>query len=130
MGTGRSASGGEAGMSGTLVAQGFLCRAEEVAEGAARGFALTGRRHKVIVLRKGGRLYGWLDACPHYDGGTPMAWKSDAYLNGAGTHLACHSHGAHFDMTTGVCTLGPCLGQALTRVELHVTTAGEVFAAI
>lgn len=107
-----------------------LCRAEEVAEGTARGFRVEGLRAKVIVLRKAGRLHAWLDACPHYEGGTPMAWKSDAYLNGAGTHLACHSHGAQFEMETGVCTLGPCLGQALTRVELHVTAGGEVFAAI
>lgn len=113
-----------------VAAVAYLCRAEEVAEGTARGFRVDGLRAKVIVLCKAGRLYGWLDACPHYEGGTPMAWKSDAYLNGEGTHLACHSHGALFEMETGVCTLGPCLGQALTRVELHITAAGEVFAAV
>jgi nitrite reductase/ring-hydroxylating ferredoxin subunit len=108
----------------------FLCRLEEVSEGTARGFHVEGMRPKVIVLRKAGRLHGWLDACPHYEGGTPMAWKSDAYLNGDGTHLACHSHGALFELTTGTCVLGPCLGQGLTRVDLHITAGGEVFAAI
>lgn len=107
-----------------------LCHAADVAEGQARGFALGGPRDRVIVLRKGGRLHGWRDACPHYEGGTPMAWKSDAYLNGAGTHLACHSHGALFEMETGDCVLGPCLGQRLTRVELHITETGEVVAVI
>lgn len=111
-------------------ADGYLCQASDVAEGAARGFRLQGQRQKVIVTRRAGRLYGWLDACPHYEGGTPMAWKSDAYLNGAGTHLACHSHGALFDPQTGACVLGPCLGDSLTRVELHIAATGEVFAAI
>jgi nitrite reductase/ring-hydroxylating ferredoxin subunit len=107
-----------------------LCEISDLAEGSARGFAVEGLREKVIVLRKDGHLHGYLDACPHYAGGTPMAWKTDAYLNGAGTHLACHSHGALFDPTTGICVLGPCLGQGLTRVELHITATGEVFAAI
>jgi nitrite reductase/ring-hydroxylating ferredoxin subunit len=107
-----------------------LCHADDIAEGQARGFAPSpDRRRKVIVLRRNGRLFGWLDACPHYPGGTPMAWKSDAYLNGEGTHLACHSHGALFDMETGDCVLGPCLGQRLTQVELTVTDRGDVFVA-
>lgn len=106
-----------------------LCQAADIAEGEAKGFRPTpDSRRKVIVLRANGRLHGWLDACPHYPGGTPMAWKTDAYLNGEGTHLACHSHGALFDRETGTCVLGPCLGQALTRIELTVSAAGDVFA--
>jgi nitrite reductase/ring-hydroxylating ferredoxin subunit len=104
-----------------------LCHRDDVPEGHARGFPFgAGARRKVIVVRKDGRLHGWLDACPHYEGGTPMAWRSDAYLNGEGTHLACHSHGALFEIETGRCVLGPCLGQRLTRVELAETDRGEV----
>ena len=105
-----------------------LCHVDDVAEGQARGFEVSpGWRRKVIVVRRGGRLFGWLDACPHYPGGTPMAWKSDAYFNGEGTHLSCHSHGALFDIETGHCVLGPCLGQALTNVELMIGADGGVF---
>jgi nitrite reductase/ring-hydroxylating ferredoxin subunit len=107
-----------------------LCNAEDVGERQARGFAVApGAHRKVILTRRNGRLFGWLDACPHYPGGTPMAWRSDAYLNGDGTHLACHSHGALFDLETGECVLGPCLGQRLTRVELTVTERGDVLIA-
>lgn len=107
-----------------------LCHAGDVGEGQARGFApWPETRRKVILVRRNGRLFGWLDACPHYPGGTPMAWRSDAYLNGEGTHLACHSHGALFDLETGECVLGPCLGQGLTRVELTVTEGGDVLIA-
>ena len=104
-----------------------LCHDGDVAEGQARGFVLSPEtRRKVILARRNGRLFGWLDACPHYPGGTPMAWRSNAYLNGEGTHLACHSHGALFDLETGECVLGPCLGQGLTRIELAVTEGGDV----
>lgn len=107
-----------------------LCRETDIAEGEAKGFRPTpDSRRKVIVLRSAGQLHGWLDACPHYPGGTPMAWKTDAYLNGEGTYLACHSHGALFDRETGACVLGPCLGQSLTRVELQVS-GGDILAAV
>lgn len=109
---------------------GLLCRVEDVAEGQAWGGLPTpGAARKVIVLRHHGVFHGWLDACPHYENGTPMAWKSGAYLNGSGTRLACHSHGAEFDMATGECVLGPCLGRSLTRVELPVADDGSIFAA-
>ena len=105
-----------------------LCHISDLAEGQARGFALAGRRQKIIVLRKADRLHAYLDACPHYDGGTPMAWRQDAYLNGDGSYLACHSHGALFELETGACVLGPCRGQHLTRVDLRVSATGDVFA--
>ncbi|BCH66639.1 hypothetical protein RvVAT039_38550 [Agrobacterium vitis] len=109
----------------------FLCRQDAVGEGEAKGFGpLEGFRRKIIVIRRDGKLHAWLDACPHYSSGTPMAWKTDAYFNGEKTHLACNSHGALFDLETGECVLGPCLGQGLTRVDIAVGEEGEVFALV
>jgi nitrite reductase/ring-hydroxylating ferredoxin subunit len=107
-----------------------LCRLEDLVDGEARGYAVPGLRRKVIVIRKGGVVYSYLDACPHYSSGTPMAWKTNAYLDGEGRHLACHSHNALFDIETGACILGPCLGQSLTRVPVHITDHGVVDATI
>lgn len=104
----------------------LLCRLDEIADGGARGIAVPGLERKVVVVRKGDRVHGYLDSCPHYEGSTPMAWKSDAYLNGERTHIACHSHGALFDIETGECVLGPCLGKALTPVRLRVGEQGGV----
>ncbi|HWU65110.1 MAG TPA: Rieske 2Fe-2S domain-containing protein [Ensifer sp.] len=108
----------------------LLCRAEDIDEGDAKGFGpIEGYRRKIVILRRNGQLHAWLDSCPHYAGGTPMAWKTDAYLNGEKTHIACHSHGALFDMETGECVLGPCLGQKLTRIALTLSDEGEIFVA-
>lgn len=107
-----------------------LCRIDDLAEGQARGFSVPGQKRKVIVVRREGRIRAYLDSCPHYAGGTPMAWKTDAYLNGEGTHLACHSHGALFDVETGECILGPCLGRSLTRVPLRISGSGDVEAVL
>lgn len=103
-----------------------LTHIDHLPDGGARGFVVPGRRYKVIVLRRGARVFGWRDLCPHYAGGTPMAWKRDAYLNGDGTYLACHAHGAWFDIETGACVQGPCLGKRLTRVPLAIGPNGDV----
>lgn len=109
-------------MGGTLT----LCRLDDVEVGAARGFVVEGFRRKVVVVRREDGVFGWLDSCPHYEGGTPMAWRTDRYLNGDGTFIACHSHGALFDIATGECVLGPCLGQRLTPVPVRVGPGGDI----
>jgi nitrite reductase/ring-hydroxylating ferredoxin subunit len=104
----------------------FLCRLDDLADGASRGFdpGRTGQ-DTVLLVRRGATIHGWRDACPHH-GGTPMAWRKDAYLNAARDRIVCAAHGAQFDIETGVCTLGPCLGQRLQPVELTVTAAGNI----
>ena len=98
-----------------------LCASSELQEGSARGFAGLG----VFVVRCAGRVYCWRDACPHY-GDTPLAWRKDAYLNADGSRIVCSSHGAQFEPNTGLCTLGPCLGQFLTPVTLQVAANGDI----
>jgi len=107
----------------------LLCRLDEVPDGQARGFDRGGhRRDRIFMVRRGETVVAYRDACPHF-GDTPMAWRTDAYLNGDGTYIACHSHGALFDIATGECIQGPCLGQSLRRVEVMVTEEGEVLLA-
>lgn len=119
---GAGAGTGRAGRAEALM----LCHLSDLPDGGARGFEVPGLRCKVIVVRQGDRVHGWRDLCPHYAGGTPMAWKRDAYLNGAGTHIACAAHGAWFEIETGACVQGPCLGKRLTRVPLEIRPDGTV----
>jgi nitrite reductase/ring-hydroxylating ferredoxin subunit len=101
----------------------------ELADGQSRGFDPCGRgRDTVFIVRRGGHLHAWRDACPHLGNeGSPMAWRKDAYLNHDGTRIVCHAHGAQFDLVTGLCLLGPCLGQSLTPVPVRVGEGGEIY---
>ena len=103
-----------------------LAHLDDLPDGQARGVEVPGLRYKVILVRRGARVFGWRDLCPHYAGGTPMAWKRDAYLNGAGSHIACHAHGAWFEIETGTCVKGPCVGKRLTRVPIKMDDAGAL----
>ena len=98
-----------------------LCHSSDLLEGASKGF----ERLQVFALRSGGQVHVWRDLCPHH-GSTPLAWRRDAYLNADATRIVCSAHGAQFEPATGLCTLGPCLGQSLTRVPMQMSASGDI----
>jgi len=105
-----------------------LCHLDDLPDGDARGFELrpidgSPGRDTVFIVRQGASLHGWLNVCPHH--AAPLAWRKDAYLNAARDRIVCSAHGAQFEIHTGRCTLGPCLGQALTPMPLTIDD-GEV----
>lgn len=103
-----------------------LCPLQALPDGSARGFdPYDEQRDTVFVVRIGDAVYGYRNACPHVEG-APMAWRKDAYMNASRTHIVCHGHGAQFDIHSGICVSGPCLGQALTPLLLQITKDGIV----
>lgn len=103
----------------------ILCRLRELAEGTARGCDPYGvGRDTVIVVLHDGQVYVYRDACPHLN--TPMAWRKDAYLNVARDKIVCFAHGALFDIESGLCTLGPCLGECLEALPFYIDEEGFI----
>ncbi len=97
-----------------------LCLVAELADGRSRGFdPLDEGRDTMFVVRTGDNVFGYRNACPHYDFGR-MAWRKDEFLNGDRSRIMCAAHGALFRIEDGVCEAGPCLGQTLTKVPLEV----------
>ena len=103
-----------------------LCRLSDLEDGQARGFDPFKRgRDTVFVVRRSDKVYAYLDVCPHY-GRTPLPWRKNAYLTKDAQHIFCSAHGAIFDIETGACMLGPCLGQSLSPVQVAISQAGEI----
>ena len=106
----------------------YLCRVDELVEGAARGFAIMGAAcDTMFVVRRNDKLKAWSNSCPHITG-APLAWRKDAYLSADGKTIVCYGHGAVFDIETGACTHGPCVGQALAPVGLEQDRDGLLWA--
>ncbi len=104
----------------------LLANIDEIADGDSRGFDPGGSgRDTMFVVRRGNALHAYRNACPHVDG-APLPWRKDAYLSADRSHIVCYAHGAKFDITSGICVLGPCEGQALTRVAIHNLPGGEI----
>jgi nitrite reductase/ring-hydroxylating ferredoxin subunit len=103
-----------------------LCRADEIGEGQSRGFDPNEcGEDTMFVVRWGGVLRAWRNACPHVDG-APMAWRKDAYLNADGSRIVCHAHGAEFLPDSGMCVQGPCVGKGLTAVPIIIDLRGDL----
>ena len=104
-----------------------LCHFKDFKDGAAKGFdPLAKGQDTLFVVRQGPVLRSFLNDCPHWPG-SPMAWRKDAYLTSDGARIACHGHGAQFDIESGLCISGPCEGQSLQSLELKIDESGYVY---
>ena len=103
-----------------------LCRLTEIEDGEGKSLELqdAGGPRELVVLRDGRAVYGYLNACPHL--GVPLEMVSDRFMNAAGTHVICRTHGALFEPSTGYCISGPCAGQSLTPVGVAVDSENWV----
>lgn len=81
---------------------------------------------KGFVVRKGERVFAYQNFCVHV--GHPLNWKPDEFLTENGQQIICASHGALYDIETGLCTAGPCPGRSLRPVAVKLR-AGEIVVA-
>jgi len=87
-------------------------------DGTLRCEARSGNRGTELILRRvGDDVTAWRNSCPH---------EPDVRLDpGSGAivrdeQLVCHKHGARFECGDGVCTAGPCHGDALDAIAVAV----------
>jgi nitrite reductase/ring-hydroxylating ferredoxin subunit len=62
----------------------------------------------LIVLRDGGQVRAFVNACPHQY--LPLDYRGTTLLSADGTKLLCTAHGASFDKTTGEVVQGADCG--------------------
>jgi nitrite reductase/ring-hydroxylating ferredoxin subunit len=97
-----------------------LCTLATLADPGARNFVLQIREAYFhgFVVRKGDRVFGYVDRCPH--AGLPLAHELDNYLTRDGTLIQCFWHGALFEIEDGACKGGPCAGAWLKPWPVEV----------
>jgi len=107
--------------SGPILAIGdTACRLDEIGDPGAREFRLATSRgpRSIFVVRSGGRVFGYMNLCPHEAATLDIA--PDEFLTEDGASIECAMHGARFRIEDGVCVEGPCLGEELALVPLRV----------
>lgn len=71
-----------------------------------------------FVVRKGDAVFAYENVCAHV--GHPLNWMPDAFLTKDRSSIICSSHGAQFEIDTGLCIAGPCIGKSLRAVATEI----------
>ncbi len=96
-----------------------LCRLDDIPDGGAKGFGPpAGGFTGLFAVRRGAEAFVYVNACPHI--GVPLDWAPDRFLTSDGSRIICATHGAEFGIEDGMCLRGPCLGDRLEAVMIHV----------
>lgn len=86
-------------------------------------FEEAGERKEGFVIRHGGRVYAYRNECRHIP--MTMDWVENRFLSRDGCYLQCATHGARYQIDTGLCVDGPPLGERLRSLPVEETD-GEI----
>jgi nitrite reductase/ring-hydroxylating ferredoxin subunit len=97
-----------------------ICPLHELADLGARGFTVGSGDWPLrgLVVRRGAVVRAYVNHCPH--AGFPLDAVPGSFLAPEAPLILCRSHGALFEMDTGLCVSGPCDGLALRRLPVRV----------
>ena len=73
---------------------------------------------KGFVVRRGDEVYAYQNFCVHV--GHPLNWVPNGFLTKDRSAIICASHGAQYEIDTGLCFAGPCIGKTLRSVDCEV----------
>ena len=69
---------------------------------------------KGFVVRQGSNVYAYQNFCAHV--GHPLNWAADAFLTKDRSQIICASHGAVYEIDSGVWVCVPCKSKAMRPV--------------
>ena len=106
-----------------------ICALTQIDDPGSRAFTI-GRGDwplQGMVVRRCSEVHGYVNRCPH--AGHPLNLRPHEFLTPDRSLLLCNSHGALFEITTGLCVGGPCAGARLRRIPLELSNGYVLIAA-
>ena len=97
-----------------------VCKFAELADPGSRAFVAGAGDWPLrgFVVRRGEEVFAYINRCPH--AGHPLNWQPERFLNADQSLILCGSHGALFDMASGTCVAGPCIGRNLQSIAVRI----------
>ena len=71
------------------------------------------------MVHRDSRFTAFINSCPHT--GVNLEWQEDTFLDLDKSFIQCSTHDALFDITSGECIFGPCVGDYLIPIQLSIT---------
>ena len=94
----------------------ILCHINELEEGQSRGF--SSHVGPVFAIKHDNEIHVYKNECPHL--GINLEFQQDEFLDTEGQLIQCSTHGALFQIESGVCLSGPCQGDHLTKINFVI----------
>ena len=103
-----------------------VCRADALGEKQTAKFRIgRGRQAREgFVIRHEGVLHAYRNECRHIP--MTMDWVENRFLSRDGCYVQCATHGARYQIDTGLCVDGPPLGEKLRSLPVEEVD-GEIF---
>ncbi len=97
-----------------------LCQTQDISDPGSKSFEIEqGRKTvSVFVVHMNGAFHGYINSCPHT--GVNLDWQQDQFLDMDNMYIQCSTHDALFEIDTGACIAGPCVGDTLQPVDLVI----------
>lgn len=98
-----------------------LCSISDILDPGSKAFQLenNGQNLDIFIVHKDGGFHGFINRCPHT--GVNLEWLEDQFLDSDQAFIQCATHGALFEIDTGHCIYGPCVGDSLTPIEIKIS---------
>ena len=77
-----------------------------------------GNRKEGFVIRLGDALYAYRNECRHIP--VTLDWVENRFISSDDCYLQCATHGALFEISTGLCVDGPPAGLSLHALKLEL----------
>ena len=96
-----------------------IADAGAVTDPGSRAFRIERRGMSFFgfVVKKNGVLYAYENFCPH--AGRQLNWGPDRFLTRDQSMIMCAAHGALFEISSGRCVGGPCVGESLSALGVR-----------
>ncbi len=97
----------------------YVCDVGHIPDGGGYGVSFGGGEEafRLVLLRSGGDIWAYMNNCPHFS--LPLNFEEQKFLT-LDMEVVCAHHTAFFRFDDGMCTEGPCRGNALEAVPVGV----------
>jgi nitrite reductase/ring-hydroxylating ferredoxin subunit len=103
-----------------------VCRADALADKQTAKFRIGSGKdaREGFVIRLEGELHAYRNECRHVP--MTMDWVENRFLSRDGCWIQCATHGALYEIASGLCVSGPPAGKHLHRLAVEVLDGNVV----
>ena len=104
-----------------------ICNLNDINENQTLGLSanINGILAKLIIVRTETSVFAYINSCPHI--GAPLDLQPGQFLNHNKTNIICSTHGALFQIDTGLCIFGPCKHAYLQSIRINIRNNGDLY---